>query len=96
MDVEEGQILKVRKLHMAIVDGIEKRSSLSKRDLFNSDMEDIEGKINIKIVNPKKSPIVFEWELGERLGWQFLEMEFVPEENYNKLEKEVNSSIKNL
>ena len=89
MTREELDISKMRKLHRDIVKGIEKRSSLTEKDLDELDIGEIEKKIGIKIVNPNKSPITFEWELGERLEWEFLDMDFVSEEEYKKREAEI-------
>ena len=86
MTREEPDILKMRKLHRDIVKGIEKRSSLTEKDLDELDIGVIEKKIGVKLVNPKKSPIIFEWELGERLEWEFLDMDFVSEKEYKKRE----------
>ena len=49
-----------------------------------------------KLVNPKKSPITFEWELGERFGWQFHDLDFVSEKEYEKREADVDSAIRKL
>ena len=92
----ELDISKMRKLHRDIVKGIEKRSSLTEKDLNELDIEEIEKKIGIKIVNPKKSPITFGWELGERFGWQYLDMDFVSEKEYKKREADVDSAVKKL
>ena len=92
----ELDTLKMRKLHRDIVRGIEKRSSLTEKDLNELDIEEIEKKIGVKLVNPKKSPITFEWELGERLGWQFLDMDFISEKEYEEREAEVDSALRKL
>ena len=89
MTREELDISKMRKLHKDIVRGIAKRSSLTEKDLDELDIGEIEKKIGVKLVNPKKSPITFEWELGERLEWEFLDMDFVSEEEYKKREAEI-------
>lgn len=68
MMVNEEQTLKMRKLHKDIIRGIEKRSSLTEEDLQELTIGQIEKKINLKIANPKKTPITFEWELQERLA----------------------------
>ena len=66
--MNEEQIIRMKKLHKDIIRGIEKRSSSTQRDLRDLNIEEIEKKINMKIVNPKKTPIIFEWELQEKLA----------------------------
>ena len=92
----ELDILKMRKLHRDIVRGIEKSSSLTEKDLDELDIGEIEKKIGVKLVNPKKLPITFEWELGERFGWQFHDLDFVSEKEYEKREADVDSAIRKL
>lgn len=94
--MEEEQTLRMRNLHRAIIKGIEGRSSLTEEDLRNLDIEQIEKIIDVKVVNPKKTPIVFEWELQERLGWQLLDLDFISEKEYEKREKDIDSAMRNL
>ena len=51
-----------------------------------SPIGDVEKKIKVNLTNPKKTPI-FEWELGEKFGWQFHDLEFISEEKYKKRER---------
>ena len=94
--MQEKQTLKMRKLHKSIVEEIEKRSLLKEKDLHESDIGDVEKKIKVKLANPKKTPIVFEWELSEKFGWQFHDLEFISEEKYKKRERYVDSFLKDL
>jgi hypothetical protein len=66
--VQEKQTLKMRKLHKSIVKEIEKRSLLKEKDLHEPDIGEVEKKIKVKLANPKKTPIVSEWELGEKFS----------------------------
>ena len=50
----ELDILKMRKLHRDIVRGIEKRSSLTEKDLDELDIEEIEKKIGVKTCQSKE------------------------------------------
>ena len=72
-------IEKIKKLNKEIIREIRKHSNLSLKDIRNKSMREMEISQNIKAKKPK---IYFQWERGEKIGWQIVDLKFIPEKAY--------------
>jgi len=74
-----------------LLESISNFTDLSKTDIRNLDIEDIEKHIG---VNPKPSKVFFNWENAEKEGWQNLK--FVDENEFIKREKRMDKELRQL
>lgn len=74
-----------------LLESISNITDLSKTDIRNLDIEDIEKHIG---VNPKLSKVFFNWENAEKEGWQNLR--FVDENEFTKRENRMDKELRQL
>jgi len=82
---------KLKNIDNNLLESISNITNLSKKDIINLDIEDIEKKIG---VNPNPSKVFFNWENAEKEGWQNLR--FVTENEITKREKRMDKELRQL
>ncbi len=74
----------LRDANRELIRAIAAMTPLDADQIENWDIEKIEEKLDIKTVTPK---IYFDWERGEKVGWQVSSNEFVSKKDLDRREK---------
>jgi hypothetical protein len=93
MKISEGQKAQMRKVDNILLAKIKSRTNFEINEIQTREIREIEDKLGIKCVRPK---IHFEWEYGEKLGWQNDHLKFVDENELSQRELKIDRELSDL